>query len=271
MTSRMGSAASSSQYSLPRNSSSSAQPAPRMMGSTGPHMGSSSAQLPPRPPSPQLAVGWNEPLVLTGGWSGMHLLLGAGLIIFQPTTASVVLVYDKRHQVYFLPRGRKDMGETLEITALREGFEESGFRAQLYPLHKATRQPASPSNLETYRQPNTEPISVTMSSWPARRRRGRDDVAGQYFVHWYIGYIPHGAVREEGTGMPDEVDYEGRLVHIDDAVHRLIDPMEQSVLECAIGYFWEHHRFMATLREAESEAQAEYEDTRNDSTVRLVP
>lgn len=50
-------------------------------------------------------------------------LLGAGMAIIQPSTAKVVLVTDKRER-WFLPRGRKDKGESLEQTALREAYEE---------------------------------------------------------------------------------------------------------------------------------------------------
>lgn len=49
--------------------------------------------------------------------------LGAGVVIIQPSTAKVVLVTDKRER-WFLPKGRKDKGESLEQTALREAYEE---------------------------------------------------------------------------------------------------------------------------------------------------
>ena len=50
-------------------------------------------------------------------------VLGAGVVIIQPATAKVVLVTDKRER-WFLPKGRKDKGESLEQTALREAYEE---------------------------------------------------------------------------------------------------------------------------------------------------
>ena len=50
-------------------------------------------------------------------------LLGAGVVIIQPSTAKVVLVTDKRER-WFLPKGKKDKGESLEQTALREAYEE---------------------------------------------------------------------------------------------------------------------------------------------------
>ena len=50
-------------------------------------------------------------------------ILGAGVVIIQPSTSKIVLVTDERER-WFLPKGRKDKGETLEQTALREAYEE---------------------------------------------------------------------------------------------------------------------------------------------------
>ena len=53
-------------------------------------------------------------------------MLGAGMVILQPSTNKVVLVHDRKREyaAYFFPRGRKDIGETLEAAALREAYEE---------------------------------------------------------------------------------------------------------------------------------------------------
>jgi len=53
-------------------------------------------------------------------------MLGAGAVIIQPSTSKVCIIEDFPSYAgqYFLPRGRKDVGESLEATALREAFEE---------------------------------------------------------------------------------------------------------------------------------------------------
>ncbi|KDQ23900.1 hypothetical protein PLEOSDRAFT_8992, partial [Pleurotus ostreatus PC15] len=51
-------------------------------------------------------------------------MLGAGMVIFQDVTWKIVICYETKKHFYFLPRGRKDLGETIEHTALREGWEE---------------------------------------------------------------------------------------------------------------------------------------------------
>ena len=46
------------------------------------------------------------------------------MVVIQPSTQKVVIIEDKRTHRWMLPRGRKDVGESLEQTALREAFEE---------------------------------------------------------------------------------------------------------------------------------------------------
>src|ERR1700761_202696 len=73
-------------------------------------------------------------------WFAGDLQLGAGVVIIQPSTDLMVLLSEERTWInpdpknkdkkevkwtsWFLPKGRKDVGESLEETAVREGFEE---------------------------------------------------------------------------------------------------------------------------------------------------
>jgi len=63
-----------------------------------------------------------------GIFHAADFLLGAGVVIIQPSTSKIVLVTDKRKR-WFLPKGRKDKGESLEQTALREAYEEVNNRS----------------------------------------------------------------------------------------------------------------------------------------------
>lgn len=51
-------------------------------------------------------------------------MLGAGMVVIQPSSGKVVLVHETEADYWFLPRGRKDVGESLEEAALREAYEE---------------------------------------------------------------------------------------------------------------------------------------------------
>jgi 8-oxo-dGTP pyrophosphatase MutT (NUDIX family) len=51
-------------------------------------------------------------------------MFGAAMVIIQDATHKIVVVHDTRKGGWFFPRGRKDVGESLEEAALREGYEE---------------------------------------------------------------------------------------------------------------------------------------------------
>jgi 8-oxo-dGTP pyrophosphatase MutT (NUDIX family) len=75
-------------------------------------------------------------------------LTGAGVTIFHLATSRIVICKDTRNGVFFLPKGRKDASEETTITAIREGYEESGYRCRLLPLPLPHLQP-SPATLDT--------------------------------------------------------------------------------------------------------------------------
>ena len=58
-------------------------------------------------------------------WASSDFLLGAGMVIIQRRTHLVVVVHDAQKGDWFFPRGRKNMGESLEQTAIREAYEEA--------------------------------------------------------------------------------------------------------------------------------------------------
>jgi hypothetical protein len=57
-------------------------------------------------------------------WCPSDFFLSAALVIFQPSTTNVVLIYDAKEGCWFLPRGPKLIGEELQSAAIREGSEQ---------------------------------------------------------------------------------------------------------------------------------------------------
>lgn len=77
----------------------------------------------------------SDPGVADSLWAANDFMLGAGMVIIQPSTGKVVVLSDeetdargRKHTRWFLPKGRKDIGESIEQTALREAYEEVRFR-----------------------------------------------------------------------------------------------------------------------------------------------
>jgi 8-oxo-dGTP pyrophosphatase MutT (NUDIX family) len=53
-----------------------------------------------------------------------HFVSASGVAIFHVKTGRVVLCYHTRDKYWFLPKGRRDAGESSTCAAEREGFEE---------------------------------------------------------------------------------------------------------------------------------------------------
>jgi len=66
-----------------------------------------------------------------------NFMLGAGAVIIQPSSGKVVVVQDG--DSWFLPKGRKDLGESIEQAALREAYEEVCVSLSLNPSPIAFR------------------------------------------------------------------------------------------------------------------------------------
>jgi hypothetical protein len=102
------------------------------------------ASAPYQAHSPRMFSAHSTSSVPDSAWFVSDLMLGAGMVVLQPASEKMAVVYDNRLDFWFLPKGRKDVGESLEQTALREAYEE--VRPSDYPSATGTR-------LERARQP----------------------------------------------------------------------------------------------------------------------
>ncbi|KAI0698206.1 hypothetical protein C8T65DRAFT_582149 [Cerioporus squamosus] len=152
-------------------------------------------------------------------------MLGSGMVIIQPSTGKIVLLHEaeqdaqgRTHHRWFLPKGRKDVGETLEQTALREAYEESGYHTEFLPVIMQHNAPAPLTSLDHYRlRPVTEPIFVSMLEY-GNHQGGRNRRGGEYLTFWYIGQVAEDAVPDHDTRMPDEENYETYFLDPDQAL-----------------------------------------------------
>lgn len=74
-----------------------------------------------------------------------NFVISAGCILFRkspvnPNQVQICLLFQpkdltlKRREKWILPKGRKDLGETIEATAVRETYEETGFPCEFMPV-----------------------------------------------------------------------------------------------------------------------------------------
>jgi hypothetical protein len=92
---------------------------------------SSLTQLLPEPPPREVQTPtdpwefspFSSSAIEDGFWCPSDFLLCAGMVLIQPSTRMVLLMHDEQTKMWFLPRGCKNVNETLEEAALREGAE----------------------------------------------------------------------------------------------------------------------------------------------------
>ncbi|EIW56490.1 uncharacterized protein TRAVEDRAFT_73057 [Trametes versicolor FP-101664 SS1] len=192
----------------------------------------------------------SDPSVQDSLWYANDFMLGAGMVIIQPSTGKMVILSDQYQDARgvtrpycFLPKGRKDIGESLEQTALREAYEESGLRVTFMPLIIPTHAPSPPSSQNTLHKllPSTEPIYIDMHKWSAGHF-GRTDNGGEYLTFWYVGQIPENPELEADTRMPDEVGYQTHLVDYDQAMQLLAGTNLTDIVDKAYRLWHATHR-----------------------------
>lgn len=194
-------------------------------------------------------------------------MIGAGMVVIQPATGKVLLLYEPRIDYWFFPKGRKDVGESLEQTALREAYEESGYRVEFLPLYLPTNAPIPPAERGHGDLPSTEPFYISTHAWAPRNRQHPEgqvwagDFGGEYLTFWYIGQISADAVHQADTGMPDEKEYQSHLLEVDDACERLCQcGMDQWAVMLRMAY----NLWLQTKAHAEQMAAAQQQETKTE-------
>lgn len=155
-----------------------------------------------------------------------------GAILFDLTDSqnkTVCLVHYHAKDEWLLAKGRRNCGESRHEAALREAFEETGYKAHLHPVTMRTRAPPidehehMPDEPRTYAN-LTEPFMVTM------RQLSDESAKDVKVIWWYIaaldkGFLPSGSGEEQFT--PTFFPFE-------QALEKLSFPNDRMVLQRAI-------------------------------------
>lgn len=85
--------------------------------------------------------------------SSYDFVLSSGTVPVDISKGLVLLLYYPPKAEYMLPKGRKNVGETMEAAAIRETTEESGLHCHLYKhqLHTNAQEPEIPITLNQSR------------------------------------------------------------------------------------------------------------------------
>jgi len=152
-----------------------------------------------------------------------NFMLGAGAAIIQPSSGKVVIVQDGDH---WFEEVRVSLSIIIYPGYILTHRHQSGYRCEFLPLYHWTNAPVE-SRL-VYGQKHTEPLYITITPYAGRRNRP----PGEYLTFWYACQIGPDAIRELGTGMPDEAGYIGHLVTYELA-DELLSEAERFILGAA--------------------------------------
>ncbi|KAK1141865.1 hypothetical protein N8T08_008378 [Aspergillus melleus] len=138
--------------------------------------------------------------------------ISCGTVTLDTARSKVLLIRWIKNQEIYLPKGRKNIGETLEDAALRETYEETGSRVTLFPLPIPTL--ATPAgDVDAVEQPSsatTEPVAVSQ-----RLVHGKLKI-----IFWFAARGDSTAVPDTGTQQESE-DFEPLWVDLDSGVQSL--------------------------------------------------
>lgn len=128
-------------------------------------------------------------------------VISCGTVTVDTSNAKVLIIRVRKTGEYLLPKGRKDIGETLEQTAIRETFEETGFQVKLLPLPLKTRA-TLPSHIavESNRKTpilSTEPIAVTQRVTNRHLK----------IIYWYAA-TGHSTAKQQENTQQDGEDFD---------------------------------------------------------------
>jgi ADP-ribose pyrophosphatase YjhB (NUDIX family) len=174
--------------------------------------------------------------------------LAAGTVTVDPKQRKVLIVHDLEANKYQLPRGRKDWGESLTETAIRETFEETGVRPTLLAVPLSTRATAPEAaftdpghryhaavNTAAWhgKGPLLVPGTALLSEEPFAMMQHYQAFGQLAVVVFFVGVADSREEAEKNTQMADE-KYESLWVEYDDAAEYMEDEAYGQVVRCAL-------------------------------------
>ncbi|KAF1911830.1 NUDIX domain-containing protein [Ampelomyces quisqualis] len=153
-----------------------------------------------------------------------------GAILFDlssPSSARVCLGNILAKDEWVLVKGRRNMNESRKDAAIRELYEETGYRGKLLPVRLATRvtvegDAADAPDKTRVHEGLTEPFMCTVREVPSGN--------GVKIIWWFIAVLEDGSA-ERGPG---EATFRSEFFGCEEAVEKLYFETDREVLRRAI-------------------------------------
>ncbi|PGH36339.1 hypothetical protein GX50_00844 [[Emmonsia] crescens] len=155
-------------------------------------------------------------------FSSLHFseefVISCGTVSIDLAKDLVLVLYCRTRRQYHLPKGRKNVSESLEDAAIRETFEESGYKCRILPHNLVTIAPEYQVS-----QAHKEPLAV-------QQRRGRGP---HRIIFWYLAEADSTETPAVGTQEEWE-DFEPHWLSLDKAAAKLAREDDQQVVARAV-------------------------------------
>ena len=195
------------------------------------------------------------PKLPTEQFPSTNFLICSGSILFASTRAplQVCLLHHTERNEWLLPKGRKDRGECVPVTAMRETFEETGYPCRQLPLDMVTRAPAAtaqtkdapecvpaceePFMLTLRRTTTTRPINGNArggGGGSASRTAAEEETRnGGVKLIWWFAAVCTGADKVDGTQTAVE-SFESAFFGVEEALRRATFQTDREVIAKAV-------------------------------------
>jgi len=189
------------------------------------------------------------PKLPTEQFTSPNFLICSGSILFASTRAPLqvcLLHHTERHE-WLLPKGRKDRGESVPATAMRETFEETGYPCRMLPLDMITRAPAATAQTKdapeivnaceepfmlTLRRTNSTRLNASNGSVNSGSEGGAVCNGGVKLIWWYAA-VRTGADKVDATQTAVE-SFESAFFGVDEALRRATFKTDRDVIARAV-------------------------------------
>ncbi|KAI9724653.1 MAG: hypothetical protein M1828_003522 [Chrysothrix sp. TS-e1954] len=148
-------------------------------------------------------------------------VISSGTVSVDLSRGSVLALYHRHLREFLLPKGRKNIGETLEAAALRETMEESGYRPQLLE-HDL---PNLATSLDSRPSPwTTEPIAVQQ-----RMNRGVRKI-----MFWYLAGVDSSSRSRSANAQEEGEEFDVHWVPINVAAAKMTHEQDREIVDGAL-------------------------------------
>ncbi|KAK5990995.1 hypothetical protein PT974_09270 [Cladobotryum mycophilum] len=161
------------------------------------------------------------------------LMISCGCVLVDLTERRVAILNSTTDSLVQLPKGRKNMGEDILATALRETYEETGIPCKPLPLLVATRSTPAAAMLSALNGSDPESVTTSMLNCePSSVCVYRCEYTLAFkLVFWFAAQADSATKPDESLKEPWEQDLKLEWVDAREASSRMTFPADSKVIE----------------------------------------